>query len=41
MPNDNAYIICGGTIPVQTDVLIANSDVHFLNDAVFYGNSSC
>ena len=32
MPNDDARIICGGATPIQAEVLIANGDVHFLND---------
>ena len=38
MPNDNARIICSSAIPVQADVLIANGDVHFLDDWAFHCN---
>lgn len=39
MPNDDARIICSGALPVQADVLIANGNVHFLNDKGSYYNT--
>ncbi len=38
MPNHDACIICSGVMPVQAAVLIANSDVHFLNDGASHYN---
>ena len=38
MPNHNARIIYGSARALQVNVLIANSDVHFLNDGVSHYN---
>lgn len=39
MPNNDTRIICSSAIPVQADVLIANGNVHFLNDKGSYYNT--